>query len=307
MVLFNSEGQQFGLLSGGCLESDIKLNARKVMQDNQPRFLTYDDNDEDDISFKLGVGCGGIVHLALLPLNQENHYLQLDSALAQLEANKPCLWEQELGKNSSFSSCIIKQADRLKQRHATLESTDSNLVLKVPLSPPPHILIVGGGLDAFHVTRLASQTGWQTSIWDPRPAQARRSHFPFVDNIIDDESPASLPALHHQRPINALILMSHSKTIDAQALQALCDISFQYIGILGPAHRRNEVLIQAGVRQNEPAQIIAGPLGLDIGGDLPESIAISAIAECHAALYQRSAKSISNVLTAKENNFHDRV
>ena len=78
LMLFSDDGHQLGILSGGCLESDIHRKARRVMQDKKVRHTIYDDNDEEDIAFKLGVGCGGVVHLALLPVEAENCYLSLE-------------------------------------------------------------------------------------------------------------------------------------------------------------------------------------------------------------------------------------
>jgi len=301
MVMFNSLGQQFGLLSGGCLESDIKLNSQKVMQDFQPRCVTYDDSDEEDISFKLGVGCGGVVHLALLPVTKNNNYLLLDQLLNALEAGKSCSWQQEIAEQPNVQT-NLSFCDYVEQynKRAKLEENNNKLTLSVPISAPPHLLVIGGGLDAFHVTRLASQTGWQVSIWDPRPAQARRSDFPFVDEVISEKSPEYLE--HHitKHNVDAVILMSHSKTIDAKALRHIYPTPVRYIGMLGPKHRKEEVIANSSIKVNEQTKMIAGPVGLDIGGDLPENIALSVIAECHAALHQRSAKSISNTLTTSE-------
>ena len=61
MSLIGSEGAQLGLLSGGCLEADVRLNARKVMSGGKALSLRYDGDDEDDLSYHLGIGCGGIV------------------------------------------------------------------------------------------------------------------------------------------------------------------------------------------------------------------------------------------------------
>ncbi|GLX81481.1 XdhC family protein [Thalassotalea eurytherma] len=301
MVMFNSLGQQLGLLSGGCLESDIKLNSQKVMQESKPRCLTYDDSDEDDISFKLGVGCGGVVHLVLLPVTKSNNYLLLDQLLSALEAGKSCTWQQEIAEQlNTYTNLSTHQHAEQPNSKASLEYNNDKVTLNVPITAPPHLLVVGGGLDAFHVTRLASQTGWQVSIWDPRPAQARRSDFPFVDEVISEKSPEYLALFITKHNVDAVIFMSHSKTIDAKALSYVYSTPVRYIGMLGPKHRKEEVLASAKVEINEQSKRIAGPVGLDIGGDLPEQIALSVLAECHAALFKRTAKSISNVLTMSE-------
>ena len=77
MMLFSSDGPQFGLLSGGCLESDIQLHAKRVMQSGQAMTLCYDSTDEDDMSFQLGIGCGGVVYVLLQPILKHNNYLGL--------------------------------------------------------------------------------------------------------------------------------------------------------------------------------------------------------------------------------------
>ena len=65
MTLISAEGAQLGLLSGGCLEADIRLNARKVMSSGLPLTIRYDGDDEDDLSYRLGIGCGGVVYVLL--------------------------------------------------------------------------------------------------------------------------------------------------------------------------------------------------------------------------------------------------
>lgn len=341
IMLINSLGEQFGLLSGGCLESDIRRNSRKVMADLQPRCYTYDDSDEDDIAFKLGVGCGGVVHLALLPINSDNHYLQLPLILQHMEKGEACVWQQQIpiteqAKRAGIDNCNHEQAvnnvsyrkitaPRLhssvitkKDRGYNTVNTErtsltqepiqtllhdqkvtgaANLFLHVPIKPPHHILIVGGGLDAFYVARLATQTGWRVSIWDPRPAQARVQDFPFVDHVIQSTATESLKQHSIDHRVDAAIFMSHSKTIDSQALQQVHNLPLQYLGLLGPSHRKNEIVKLAGLTEQQINPPLAGPIGLDIGGDLPESIAIAIIAECHAVLYKKSAKPLTLNLT----------
>ena len=71
-MLINEYGDYYGLLSGGCLESDIVLNARKVMQTKQSKRVVYDSFDEDGIAYKIGVGCGGKVYILLQNVTQSN-------------------------------------------------------------------------------------------------------------------------------------------------------------------------------------------------------------------------------------------
>ena len=78
MMLISSLGQRLGMLSGGCLEADIQRHAKQVMTSLTSKTITYDATDEDDLTFQLGIGCGGVVHIVLQPVNSANKYLNLD-------------------------------------------------------------------------------------------------------------------------------------------------------------------------------------------------------------------------------------
>ena len=96
MMLFSSQGDQLGMLSGGCLESDIGTNARKVMQTGQPISLCYDGSDEDDLSFHLGIGCGGTVYIMLQQINARNDYLALTQVYNTLKQRTSGYYYQSL-------------------------------------------------------------------------------------------------------------------------------------------------------------------------------------------------------------------
>ena len=95
------------------------------------------------------------------------------------------------------------------------------------------------------------------------------------------------------KDVNAAILMSHNVTIDAHALHALAESPLHYMALLGPTHRKQQVMEQANINQTKMPFVFAGPAGLDIGGTLPESIALSILAECHGCLFDRNSKSMS--------------
>ena len=106
--------------------------------------------------------------------------------------------------------------------------------------------------------------------------------------------------------------MSHSKSIDTAALSEIYPTELKYIGMLGPKHRRDEVIEKANIDYNDASSnqtntFIAGPAGLDIGGDLPESIAISIMAQCHAALHNKTARHLSEPININQENNHDHI
>ncbi|MGB0938447.1 MAG: XdhC family protein [Colwellia sp.] len=303
MMLFSSLGEQLGMLSGGCLESDIGINARKVMQTGQAKYVCYDGSDEEDLSFHLGIGCGGTVYITLQPVNAENNYLALIDvyeALQQrvdgyyylplvLDDYSPSSLQQ--APKAHFSRGVVAQIDEF----ATVDNEKQTL--RSPIVPLPHILLVGGGIDAVPLANMAKQLGWQVSLWDPRPANGRKEYFGHLNHIVKGDEQV-LPRFVESKQVNAAILMSHNVELDAKALQVLANsnASLQYVALLGPLNRRQQVISQAQVNVDELAFVFSGPAGLELGGTLPESIALSILSECHASLYNKGACSISQVL-----------
>ncbi len=297
MMLISSDGHQLGVLSGGCLETDIHKKARRVMDDAEPRFATYDDEDEHDIAFQLGVGCGGVVHVALVPVTGDNTFLHFDGLLASLEQAIPCFWQLNVG--DAVSAKVTQDAPSTGLAVAPAEfvgKVGEDGVLTCRCAPPVHLLIVGAGLDATDVARLATALGWQISVWDPRPGKAHSALQMSAVTVIKGSEKATLQQYVAEHGVHAAILMSHHRDVDAMALSALSPTPVGYIAMLGPPHRRSEILGLAGLDEQGIGQRLFSPAGLNIGGELPESIALSVIAECHASLYQRRGESLSQKL-----------
>lgn len=300
MMLFSDAGHQLGMLSGGCLESDIHLHARKVILSQTPVTLTYDGSDEDDMAFQLGIGCGGTVYILLQPLTAENHFLGLTQLLASLECHHAGYFYQKISKKETATNFIRELTPSEPQRAQLLEQADG-LWLCTPIEAPLHLLIAGGGIDARPVAQIAHQLGWRVTLWDPRPANGRMEYFPHLFRRLSGKA-HELNMYCQQHNVQAAVLMSHNVTLDAEALAAIANVSLKYIALLGPTNRKKRIVAQAGIELNQISAPLAGPAGLDIGAELPETIALSILAECQAAITKTSARSISSVLTQTSNN-----
>jgi xanthine dehydrogenase accessory factor len=300
MMLFSGLGHQLGMLSGGCLESDIHNNARRVIQSGQATTLTYDGNDEDDVSFQLGIGCGGTVHILLQPITQDNEYLNLGTLYETLLASRGGSFHQLIPTSSGAveSRFIPNELDpgSVGKQRGQLREEGGHLWLTTQITPPPHLLVVGGGIDARPVATLAHHMGWRVSVWDPRPANARREYFQTVDILIQGAA-SELTDYILAQGVNAAVLMSHNIRLDADALTAIQPCSLSYLAVLGPHNRLELVLAEANLSFFNLSGPLAGPAGLNIGAELPETIALSIIAECQAALTSTSASSFSGILT----------
>ncbi|WP_323845001.1 XdhC family protein [Microbulbifer magnicolonia] len=289
MMLFDDLGQYYGLLSGGCLEADIQRHAQRVLASGQSKTLVYDGSDEDDFSFQLGIGCGGTVHILLQPILRQNQYLQLEQAREQLLNRRACEYLQKIPVTGE-TLAQVSLSERAKPGARLVQRGDGEW-LQTKLEPVPHILIVGAGVDARPMAQLCRSQGWQVSLCDPRPANGRAAYFPGCR--CHSCHPQELAARLDLRQFDGAVLMSHNLVLDAAALGALYSQPLKYLGLLGPRRRRDRVLQLAGLRLEQLSTPLHAPIGLDLGGELPESIALATCAEIHAVLHGAGTRSLN--------------
>lgn len=286
LMLLSDAGHQFGLLSGGCIESDLLLQARKVIALGKSRRIIYDATDEDNIAWRLGIGCGGAAEILLHPCSAQNNYLHLPDIYSCLQQHQACELSLQLNSaEANFSSCVrdftLRRAGDLQQGVVQQLTTVIN--------PLPHLLVLGNGVDMIPVCQLAIALGWRVSLADQRLTPQKRENFP-ADISVFTQSVENIPADYLQQ-VDAIVIAHHNMNLDAAAIANLQtrDLPNPYIGLLGPAQRKMEVLALAGLAEAQLRYPVAGPMGLALGGDLPESIALSVLAECHARLFGSSA------------------
>jgi len=291
MMLFNGVGQQYGLLSGGCLESDMQNHAKRVMQTGQVVTLCYDGSDEDDISFQLGIGCGGTVYIMLQLVNQENDYLDLDKVCHSLKDRNGGTYHQKIPNENADSTTENGPQNRFEPidteaRNESIEGIQGSWFVS-DIKPEPHILIVGGGVDAKPVVSIAKELGWMVTLCDPRPANARTEVFRGATTIIRTLE-ESLTAYCVDQCVDAVVIMTHNVAMDARAVALMIGVErLMYLALLGPNARKIKVLEEVNVQESDLPTALSGPAGFDIGGELPESIALSILAECHQAIYKK--------------------
>ncbi|MBU2976769.1 XdhC family protein [Alteromonas sp. C1M14] len=278
MMLFSEQGTQLGVVSGGCLESDILHQARRCWERNVSRIVTYDMQEEGDIAWRLGLGCGGEVTLLLQPISAETDYLSLPNVLSALQNAAPCSYVQPLREGEPKAAVC--------DSHHPIAG---EFVCQV--TPPPVLAILGGGVDAIPVSDIATRLGWHVLVNDSRPRYARAKDFTSATQT------TALPAnAIEQGPwyhkANGVIVMHHHVGMDADSLRTLAKVSpekLQYLALLGPWHRAERVLDEAGITEQDLPVNLFAPAGLSIGGDLPESIALSMLSQAHGVFHDKPA------------------
>ncbi|HWJ34317.1 MAG TPA: XdhC family protein [Steroidobacteraceae bacterium] len=303
-MLIMADGSYFGLLSGGCLEADLNIHARGVLEGGVARAVEYDMRGPDDILFGIGAGCEGAMRVLLEPAGpgslaaaalanagrslREGRATSLvavhdsaDLALGTYHAAAPLSPALVTAAERALSesvSCDIDEAGGGRRTRAFVQF----------LAPPPHVLICGAGPDAQPVVSTALALGWRATVVDHRPAYAVAERFPGADVRLaaarDLRSRVVIDECH------AVVVMSHHLPSDVAYLRELAEAGVpEYVGLLGPLARRHRIAEELGAMAGKLRSRIHGPVGIDIGAVTPEGIALAIITEIHAWLAGRAA------------------
>lgn len=311
MMLINPLGQSYGLVSGGCLESDVRRRSQKVWQMGQADYVIYDTSDEESFASRLGLGCNGIIGVLIQAIGPSHHQL-LSLLFNRLKAKKHsyllqcfqssdvsflnhwALVDEQGGYLFSTDDCIVDSVSNLassstvmlpqKQTVASIEGSEWSIA---NIASPVNLWVLGGGIDAEPLVKLAATLGWLVTVVDHRTGYARPTQFKQAHQVLSLAPEQAIQGNGFDQA-DAFIAMTHNKNIDAQWMEQLkTQNSAKYIAMLGPKIRKQEVMEMANASQDFSAKVF-GPAGMEqIQGDLPESIALSIISQCHAELNHR--------------------
>lgn len=281
MMLFSEFGSQLGVVSGGCLESDLLHQSRRCWETGNSRIVTYDMQEEGDVAWRLGIGCGGEVTLLLQPVSAQNNWLGLTDVLDALSRQQTVYFSQPVTPGIPSGS-------------AAASDPGDKALFTATLTPPPTLGILGGGVDALPLCDMASRLGWRVIVNDSRARYARPADFTTA-TVTDEQAAGDISGTDWYHQMNAVIVMHHQVRMDGEALAAMVSVppqSLQYIALLGPSHRAERVLEEAGIDESQLPLPLHAPAGIAIGGELPESIALSMLAQAHAVVHGKSARSL---------------
>ena len=317
-MLITLDGEYAGLLSGGCLEGDLREHARAVWDSGKPRIVSYDMRSKDDQLFGLGAGCEGAMDILLtghgpsggpsgdpwmlLSLMESRFRQGRESRIAMVTA--PGKAPTELGAWFALPANPVERTpgDPLALLTDAADAAAANSMVRIPalaaelfvgvVAPPLRLLLLGGGPDARPVAELAHFLGWQVTVVDHRSSYLDPRRFPADTRLV--ESPAAdVAEAVKLDDFAAAIVMSHHLDSDLHYLRALVSSAVRYVGLLGPAARREKLLGDLGDPAPGLRARLRAPVGLDIGGRTPEAIALSIIGEVHAATAGRSGRPFS--------------
>jgi len=317
-MLITENGELTGAISGGCLEGDALKKAQLVIFQQQAMLVTYDTTDEDDAKFGVGLGCNGIIHILIEPIiaSTENNPILLLKACVKNRMPKVLvtlfdpshkraaqpgtilLLDAENGTSSNqFDQVKLDIKSFVLDEAKSVISSKKSVILPVIeseyfafiecMAPAIKLNILGAGNDVIPLVKLASVMGWEITIADGRSDLVTSYRFPEVGELLigkGDEMAGKL-AIDSQ---TAVVLMTHNFNYDLAILKGLYPYKCPYIGVLGPKKKLlklKEQLIKNGISfQKGDEKVIFGPMGLDIGAESPEEIALSIMSEIKAVM-----------------------
>ena len=262
-MLMLADGGTYGTVSGGCLEADVLERARKVLANDEAEIFTYDTTGDENSVFSMNMGCRGIIRIRLEPVGKD-------------------------------SEVIAKMRAAYYDRLASDE-----------FETPVAVLLFGAGADAVPFVRIASELGWQVTVHDHRTAFLTKERFPAAQKLVlqtVDQPPDEIITDNR----TAAVIMTHNYSRDRFILPAVLRSDAFYIGALGPKSRTqqllDEVAANGDVFSDEQLARLFAPVGLDIGADTPESIALSIIGEIQSV----PAKRVGGHLRDRQGSIYDR-
>jgi xanthine dehydrogenase accessory factor len=260
-MLISEDGNWWGGISGGCLEGDILKKAQLALYSQSYKTIIYDTREEDPFALGIGLGCQGVIEIHINPIQEEINQLvaALETHIQGNEAHTLSI---------SYATNFNLTFEEARESHASswVEQT-----FREYLPAPMTVWVFGNQFDSQSFIQQANTLSWRVNWVGILPKMSSnlsvQSRFSYEENW----------------PIQAtdyVVMMTHDLEKDVKILEKLLDSTIQpsYVGILGPKKRLEK--LQNHFKQDLVTQLpISTPIGLDIGAEGPEEIAISILAE----------------------------
>jgi len=286
--------------------------------------VTYDTNDEDDAKLGMGLGCNGIIQVLIEPIDpaKNDHPVALLKAIIakrqqavlitlfsldkKLTQPGTCLLvtedEKIRGIDASLKDVLINEAKKvLVARQSSFRnytSESQNLTAFVEWITPSISLVIGGaGNDVIPLVEMAEILGWEVTLVDGRPAYAKKERFSASCQVVLARPEVVLDNIYIDEQ-TVFVLISHNYNYDLALLRQLIKHDIAYVGLLGPRKKFERMLNELeeeGIHLTEQQlAVIHSPVGLDIGAESPEEIALSIISEIKAVLSLKEGSSLKH-------------
>ncbi|MGG1674466.1 XdhC family protein [Neobacillus sp. NRS-1170] len=300
-MLFFEDGSQLGLLSAGCLETDLAFRVQEVFDKQRAYTLQYDMSDDNDLGWGQGAGCNGTIDILLEPISEQ---LQKDLILVrkQLENNHPVMVLKNLDNVGEYVF-LTKEGPPFGQWSGVIPNVDigekSGVIEGLPIyqqtyQPKPRLIVFGAGPDARPLVSLAAETGFSVTICDWRNEFCQKKYFPGADRLLLG-FPSELLKEISFTSYDFVIIMTHHFQRDQEILLSILNENVSYLGVLGPKERTKRLL-----RNEEIPKLLHSPIGLAIGAKGSVEIAVSIVSEMIEVLRKPVRKKVELLWTVPD-------
>lgn len=316
-MLITDDGKWVGSISGGCLEGDALRQARQVMNEGTANTVTYDTREESNQNLGIGLGCNGVIDVLIEPVDHSDKTKTIATYKKIIEANAPVTLATVFSGGYEKGGKILRLDDTTVISTITDRNLEETIIADLTavfetkssharkydvggvsvevfieiIQPGVSLIIFGGGFDARPVSQLAKSLGWDVTVTDECVAHIAPLFFPTADKLSLCQR-SFIDRDFNITPYTACVLMSHNYEYDRDVLRKLLKSEAPFIGILGPRKRfdkmQEEFSKEGIILTPEDHHRIHSPIGLDIGAEAPDEIAVSIVAEIQSKFSNRS-------------------
>lgn len=288
-MLILENGEMIGAVSGGCVEKEVLLQSESVFKTGVSKVMTYDG--------RYRLGCEGVLYILIEEFQPSNIFYDAFKNAIQNRKSFDILsyFKKEADVNSGFSSYVKFKNEFHPISNKKQKTNDEFLLFKQTMSPCFKLVIIGAEHDAVELCKYATLTDWEVTIVSGASESKSIENFPGASHFVIG-TPETISTTHIDIQ-TAIVLMTHNFATDLRCLVSLKDTKPSYIGLLGPAKRRDDLLSQfieyCPNINDDFLERIHGPAGISIGAETPQEIAISVISEILAVTRNQEPISLS--------------
>jgi len=329
-MFVQSSGVWIGGISGGCLEGDALKRANVAIFKKEPSIVVYDTMDDDDHQIGVGLGCNGRIEVLFMPVSPTDKDNPIERLKRIQQKRTPSIFYQliETGVKNYTNLGLFADEETVEDFAATLTISLTELMDKTAvvqqrkkskvfpfatqtgteisiliefIRPELKLILVGDNYDVNAFVGIADELGWEINVIGLQ-RKIDKSIFNISKSVLPYERAGELEIDDY----TAVVLMSHDYKWDMEMLQLFLKKNPPYIGMLGPKKRmykmQNELREQYSDLDLENMDSFFSPIGLDIGAETPEEIAMSVSAEIIAHFRNRNG----HFLKLRQGTIHER-
>ncbi|WP_243439833.1 XdhC family aldehyde oxidoreductase maturation factor [Fundidesulfovibrio soli] len=296
-------GEMFGTVGGGLVEARVLQAAARVLGDGVPVIMDFDLTGE--LAAGADMVCGGKLRVFLERIEPGAEAALYAELLRRVEQGERVLLAVPMGggpralipaRGDALGARLPQgllegalQAGKDIRAPVVFEALEERWFLE-PWAGPSPLYIAGAGHVSRPTARVASMTGFRVTVMDDRPEFANRNRFPEAHEIIVEDMRACL----QDKPIGpdaSVVIVTRGHAGDADVLAQALRTQAGYIGMIGSRRKRDSVYGKLRAQGFTDADFdrVRCPIGLDIGAETPEEIAVSILAELIQARAARGA------------------